>query len=109
MKIQGSIVQPAGDATEGCFVLKTALSWFGLNWSNTCIIVPPIHENPDGAGSALRDCRRPPLPRRADQVWINKRSPPVGDHRDLTPEEHKRRGDAADALFGEPVRWRALL
>jgi hypothetical protein len=37
-----------------------------------------------------------------------KRSSAFGDVPDMTPEEHQRRGDAADALFRELVRRAAL-
>jgi hypothetical protein len=33
-----------------------------------------------------------------------KRTSIFGDAPDMTPEEHRRRGDAADALFREVVR-----
>ena len=37
-------------------------------------------------------------------VTVKRRSSRFGDAPDLTPEEHRRRGDAADALFREMVR-----
>ena len=37
-------------------------------------------------------------------VTVKRRSSRFGDVPDMTPEEHRRRGDAAEALFREMVR-----
>ena len=42
--------------------------------------------------------------RKSAIVTARKRRSRFGDAPDLTPEEHRRRGDAADALFREIVR-----
>ena len=49
--------------------------------------------------------RKPkPAIRRVDCHGEGEAGPGSGDARDLTSEEHQRRGDAADALFQELVR-----
>jgi len=42
--------------------------------------------------------------RKSAIVTIKRKSGRFGDVPDMTPEEHKRRGDAADALFREMKR-----
>ena len=44
--------------------------------------------------------------RKSAIVTIRPRGKRYADVADLSPEEHKRRGDAADALFQEPMRSR---
>jgi hypothetical protein len=50
----------------------------------------------------------PPAPANDDRkpaiVTVKRRNSRFGDAPDLTPEEHRRRGDAADTLFREMVR-----
>ena len=50
----------------------------------------------------------PPAPANDDRksaiVTVKRRGGRFGDVSDLTPEEHRRRGDAADALFRELMR-----
>jgi hypothetical protein len=54
--------------------------------------------------------KRPPRKRKAAAldvpaiVTIKRKSGKFADVPDMTPEEHKRRGDAADALWRELVR-----
>jgi len=56
---------------------------------------------PNGRGSARRRRRRSPA---TIVTAKNPRRGRFGDVPDVTPEEHKRRGDAADALFREMKR-----
>jgi hypothetical protein len=48
-----------------------------------------------------RSCRRPG---RFARKWTPRNDRAPADEPDMTPEEHKRRGDAADALFREMKR-----
>jgi hypothetical protein len=49
--------------------------------------------------------KRKPQPAITERIVSKKRKPGRADGvLDITPEEHKRRGDAADALFHELVR-----
>jgi hypothetical protein len=52
---------------------------------------------PSPAESAANDDRAPAR-------IVTARKPSAKDVPDMTPEEHRRRGDAADALFREVVR-----
>jgi hypothetical protein len=57
---------------------------------------------------ALASCPKTPAPAHDDRkpaiVAVKRRPGRFGDAPDLTPEEHRQRGDAADALFREIVR-----
>jgi len=51
-------------------------------------------DHPSGTATSV-------APTRSAIVTIRRKSGRFGDAPDMTPEEHKRRGDAADALFRE--------
>jgi hypothetical protein len=63
----------------------------------------------EGPAIVRRDTAKPaiPAPANGDRkpiVTAKRRRGRFGDAPDLTPEEHRRRGDAADAMFREMVR-----
>jgi hypothetical protein len=64
--------------------------------------VPPIVRKgaakPETPPAPANDDRKPAI------VTVKRRNSRFGDAPDLTPEEHRRRGDAANALFREMVR-----
>ena len=61
---------------------------------------PPAPETPDDAPAVQPTTE----PRSPAIVTAKRRAGRFGDVPDMTPEEHQRRGDAADALFREMVR-----
>ena len=56
---------------------------------------------PETTPAPANDDRKPAI------VTVKRRRGRFGDAPDLTPEEHRRRGDAADTLFREVVRHAA--
>ena len=78
-------------------------------WEKAAAEAAPV---PEGAvqPSTLREAERVPAPPPANDdrkpaiVTAKRRPGRFGDAPDMTPEEHRQRGDAADALFREMVR-----
>jgi hypothetical protein len=66
---------------------------------------PPRHVTRLGQAEAIESQKQEPAPH---PVIVTPRRKPgtsiFGDAPDMTPEEHRRRGDAAEALFREIVR-----
>jgi hypothetical protein len=69
----------------------------------------PAPANPDPAAppTLANDPKSPPPPAASAIVTIRRHKHAKLAHllEDMTPEEHRRRGDAADALFREVARW----
>ena len=66
---------------------------------------PPDEPEPTAPPSANDDAPTNPVAAAAKSAIVTlKRKSRFGDAPDLTPEEHKRRGNAADALWRELVR-----
>ena len=61
----------------------------------------PGNDNRPGTSTSMDD------PPKSAIVTVKRRPGRFGDAPDLTPEEHRQRGDAADALFREIVRLAA--
>jgi hypothetical protein len=62
--------------------------------------IRPGNSRPDDKSVPANDDRTPP---KSDIVTISKRER-FGEAPDLTPEEHRQRGDAAEAMFREMKR-----
>ena len=73
----------------------------------------PMHHHPNGIVTYVRRPKRPPRKKAqaaaiASPAIVTAKNPHrrsgLDDVSDMTPEEHQRRGDAADALFRELAR-----
>ena len=68
-------------------------------------VVPPHTVEEPAPGNDNRPMAEPaPRGTKSAIVTVRRRGKQFGDAPDLTPEEHQRRGDAADALWRELVR-----